>query len=166
MTNKYFWLLDEEAQEQFKFHLHPGQENLGDYPSKAHTGAIHRHVRSFYIHMNDSPTELSRAAPPSSWRGCAETLANPYYRRVPLPKISRYRKLDMEANISPCAHFASPIRKLCTQTPNLANIGNSRTSTENVHRSTVPRLRYVTLFPNYATSSYLRYLHDPYCTHW
>ena len=41
MENKYFWLLDGDAQGQFKFHLHPGQKNLGDYPSKAHTGAIH-----------------------------------------------------------------------------------------------------------------------------
>ena len=94
----------------------------------------------------------------------AETLADPYYRRVPLPKIPGYQKLDMEANISPCAHFASAIRKLRTQTPNLAYIGDSLTSTENVHRSTVPRLRIVTSFPNYATSSYLRYLHDPYRT--
>ena len=164
MTNKYFWLLDGEAQEQFKFHLHPGQENLGDYPSKAHTGAIHRHVRPFYIHMDNSPTELPRAAPPSSRRGCAETLADPYYRRVPLPKIPGYRKLDMEANISPCANFASAIRKLRTQTQNLAYIGDSLTSTQNVHRSIVPRSRIVTSFPNYATSSYLRYLHDPYRT--
>ena len=35
MENKYFWLLDGEAQKQFKFLHHPGQENLGDYPSKA-----------------------------------------------------------------------------------------------------------------------------------
>ena len=137
---------------------------MGDYPSEAHTGAIHRHVRPFSLHMSNSPTELPRAAPPSSRRGCAETLADPYYRRVPLPKIPGYRKLDMEANVSPCANFASAIRKLRTQTPNLAYIGDSLTSTENVHRSTVPRSRDSNSFPYYATPTYLRYLHDPYRT--
>ena len=100
MENKYFWLLDGEAQETFKFCHHPGQENLGDYPSKAHTGAIHRHVRPFYVHTDNSPTELPRAAPPSSRQGCAETLADPYYRRVPLPRIQGYRKLDKEAQLA------------------------------------------------------------------
>ena len=165
MENTYFWLLDAEAQEQFTFHLHPGQENLGDYPSKAHTGAIHRHVRPFYLHMHNSPTELPRAAPPSSRRGCAETLADPYCKRVPLPRIPGYRKLDREANISQCANFASAIRKLRTQTPHLANIVNSCASTDNVHRSQVSRSRYDTSFPNYATPTDLRYLHNPYRTH-
>ena len=165
MENKYFWLLDGEAQEQFTFHLHPGQENLGDYPSKAHTGAIHRHVRPFYLHMHNSPTELPRAAPPSSRRGCAETLADPYCKRIPLPKIPGYRKLDREANISQGTNFASAIRELRTHIPHLANIVNSRSRTENVHRSTVPRSRYNTSFPNYATPTNLRYLHHPYRTH-
>ena len=100
MENKYFWLLDADAQGQFKFYLHPGQENLGDYPSKAHTGAIHQHVRPYYLHTTKSPTSLPRAAPPSSRRGCAETLDDPYYKRVPLPRIAGYRKLDREAQLA------------------------------------------------------------------
>ena len=105
MENKYFWLLDSEAQKAFTFKHHPGQENLGDYPSKAHTGAIHRHVRPFYVHDSNSPTELPRAAPPSSRRGCAETLDDPYYRRVPLPRIQGYRKLDKEALLANAVHI-------------------------------------------------------------
>ena len=94
----------------------------------------------------------------------AETLADPYYRRDQLPKIPGYQKLDKEANISPCAHFASAIPKLRTQTPNLAYIGDSLTSTDNVHRSAILRSRDGNSFPNYATPTYLRYLHDPYRT--
>ena len=44
MQGKYFWLLDGDAQNEFSFHQHPGQENLGDYPSKAHQETIHKHV--------------------------------------------------------------------------------------------------------------------------
>ena len=83
MENKYFWILDSKAQKQFTFHHHPGQENFGDCPSKAHTGPTHRHVRPWVIHMKNSPTELPRARMPSSRRGCAETLGDPYYARVP-----------------------------------------------------------------------------------
>ncbi len=36
MEMQYFWLLDRESQRQFKFYWQPGQENLGDYPSKHH----------------------------------------------------------------------------------------------------------------------------------
>ena len=32
--------------------------------------------------------------------GAAETLDDPYYRRVPLPRISGYRKLDQQARLA------------------------------------------------------------------
>ena len=61
MENRCFWLLDQEAQKYFRFCHHPGAENMGDYPSKAHTGPIHEHVRPWVIQMKNSPTELPRA---------------------------------------------------------------------------------------------------------
>ena len=100
MHGKYFWLLDRDTQNEFSFHQHPGQENLGDYPSKAHTGTIHKHVRPYYVHMENSPRTLKRAMQPSSRRGCAETLDDPYYRRVPLPRIPGYHKLDKQAQVA------------------------------------------------------------------
>ena len=93
MEMRYFWLLDQETQKYFKFYYQPGQENLGDYPSKAHTGAIHVHVRPYYLHMYNSPMYLLRAAKPSSRRGCAEILGDPYYKGIPLPRISHNREL-------------------------------------------------------------------------
>ena len=89
MEMRYFWLLDQQVQKYFKFQYHPGQENLGDYPSKAHTGAVHQHVRPWYIHDHNSPRELPRALKPSSRRGCAETLGDPYSQRTPLPSVPR-----------------------------------------------------------------------------
>jgi hypothetical protein len=91
---RYFWLLDQEVQKYFRFKYHPGQENMGDYPSKHHTGPIHQHVRPYYLHAKNSPRILPRALKPSSRRGCAETLGDPYHRQVPLPRIPVSRKLD------------------------------------------------------------------------
>ena len=168
MENKYFWLLDGDAQGQFKFHLHPGQENLGDYPSKAHSGAIHRHVRPFYLHTENSPRELPRAAPPSSRRGCAETLGDPYYDRVPLPRITGYRKLDREARISQSVNFASATRELTTSTPKLADIVNSlrsaSVSIRHLHGSYVANTRCGPRLPKCATPTNTRYMHNQYLT--
>jgi hypothetical protein len=44
MEMPYFWLLDGEVQKLFHFYYQPGQENLGDYPSKHHSADIHQHV--------------------------------------------------------------------------------------------------------------------------
>ena len=78
MEMRYWWLLDAEAQDIFAFYYHPGLENLGDYPSKHHTANVHRHVRPYYVHQDNSPSHLPRAMKPSSWRGCAEILGDPY----------------------------------------------------------------------------------------
>ena len=88
MEMRYFWLLDQRTQKYFKFYYQPGAENLADYPSKAHTGPIHSHVRPYYLHMKHSPTHLIRAAKPSARRGCVGTLGDPYTKGIPLPRIS------------------------------------------------------------------------------
>jgi hypothetical protein len=87
MEIQYFWLLDQYTQENFAFQHHPDQENLGDYPSKQHTGTGHQNVRPYYLHTQDSPTYLPRAVAPSTQRGCAEILGDRYHKLVPLPVI-------------------------------------------------------------------------------
>jgi hypothetical protein len=91
MEMRYFWLLDGEAQQIFQFYYQPGQENLGNYPSKHHTADIHHHVCPYYVHMHNFPTFLPQAAKPSSWQGCVETLADQYNGRIPLPSVPNYR---------------------------------------------------------------------------
>jgi hypothetical protein len=59
MEMRYFWLLDGETQQYFKFYYQPSLKNLGNYPSKHHTADIHQHIRPYYVHMNNSPTPLS-----------------------------------------------------------------------------------------------------------
>ncbi len=100
MEMRYFWLLDAEAQRLFQFYYQPGQENLGDYPSKHHSADIHQHVRPYYVHMNSSPTSLPRAAKPSTRRGCAETLGDPYKGRIPLPSVPYYRARDLSRHLT------------------------------------------------------------------
>ena len=98
MEMRYFWLLDQEAQKMFQFLYQPGAENLADYPSKAHTGAGHQHVRPYYLHQDDSPHELPRASKPSARQGCAEILGDPYDKKVPLPRIPNSRPLGSRHN--------------------------------------------------------------------
>jgi hypothetical protein len=87
---QYFCLLDRESQQQFKFYWQPGQENLGDYPSKHHPAEIHQHVRPYYVHMDTSCTLLPRAMKPSTRGGCAEILGDPYFKKSPLPSIGKF----------------------------------------------------------------------------
>ena len=101
MDNGYFWLLDQEAQEYLEFCHHPGAENMGDYPSKAHPGSIHDHVGPWVIQMKYSPTELPRSYFPSAWRGCAKMLASPYHKGIPLPRISLSRELHSRYDYLP-----------------------------------------------------------------
>ena len=54
----YFWLLlkiwktDQKNNRYFKVYYMPGAENMEDYPTKAHMGAIHSHIRPYYLHMD------------------------------------------------------------------------------------------------------------------
>ena len=78
MEMRYFWLLDQEAQKYFKFVYQPGQENMGDYPTKHHTGPIHMHVRPYYLHLHNLPKTLPpHAMKTSVQQVCAETLGDP-----------------------------------------------------------------------------------------
>jgi hypothetical protein len=99
MEMRYFWLLDGKTQKYFKFYYMPGQENLGDYPSKHHTADIHQHVRPYYVHTETSPTILPRALKPSIRRGCAEILGDPYAKKSPLPRIGPITCLPVSPSI-------------------------------------------------------------------
>ena len=88
MEMRYFWLLDGANQRLFSFQYQPGFENLGDYPSKAHSGGHHLHVRPFYVHMPTSPLFLPRAARPSARRGCVKQVGS-YTRKSPLPVLDQ-----------------------------------------------------------------------------
>ena len=109
MEMRYWWLLDAEAQDIFAFHYHPGLENLGDYPSKHHTADVHRHVRPYYVHQDNSPSYLPRAMKPSSRRGCAEILGDPYTKNSPLPSI---RKNSASFSIAHSTASTSPTHKM------------------------------------------------------
>ena len=103
----YFCLLDQKNNKYFKVYYKPGAENKGDYPSKAHIGAIHTHVRPYYLHTNISPRTLLRAYKPSSRQGCVETLGSTDYKGVPLPRIPKDRKLGKESYVSHQVNYAT-----------------------------------------------------------
>ena len=94
MEMRYFWLLDQYCQKYLNIYHQPGQENLGYYPTKYHTGTFTQHVRPYYIHESTSPKLLLRVMMPSDWRGCVKILGDPYRRQVPLPRIPDNRAQD------------------------------------------------------------------------
>jgi hypothetical protein len=61
-----------------------------------------------YVHMDSSPTSLPRAAKPSNWRGCAETLGDPYKGKTPLPSVPYYRAQDLSRNLTRMANINTP----------------------------------------------------------
>lgn len=91
MEMRYFWLLDQKAQKMFNFQYSPGQENLGNYPTKAHNERATIHADPFYVHTKDSPRLLPRAPKPSTWQGCVGVVPNPYLQRTPLPLLRSTR---------------------------------------------------------------------------
>ena len=94
MEMRYFWLLDQYCQKYLDISRQPGQENLGDYPTKHHTGTVTQHVRPYYIHESTSPTLLPREIMTSAQQECAEILGNTYRRQVPLLRIPNDRAQD------------------------------------------------------------------------
>ena len=66
MEMRYFWLLDNETQKYLAFHYQPGQENLGDFYTKAFNGKDTQQVTPYYIHTKISPRTLVRAITPKS----------------------------------------------------------------------------------------------------
>ena len=107
MEMRYFWLLNEDTNKYFKFYYQPGQENLADYPSKAHTGTIHTLVRPYYLHTESSPNLLTCAAKTSAPRGCTEILGDPYYKGIPLPSIPNNRAPGRDSPLSRTERTAS-----------------------------------------------------------
>ena len=87
MEMRYFWITDKVDRKFFVVLWHPGQENLADYFTKHFDAKHHREVRPWYLHANNSPRFLPRAAAPATLRGCAGTLDNGYLRSVPLPRV-------------------------------------------------------------------------------
>ncbi len=91
MAMRYFWLLDSEVQKLFHFYYQPGQENLGDYPSKHHCADIHNmfdHVMFTLVTLQLFSHEQQN----HSRQGCAETLADPYKGKTPLPRVPNYQE--------------------------------------------------------------------------
>jgi hypothetical protein len=99
MEMRYFWLLDGKTQKYFKLYYKPGQENLGDYPSKHHMADIHQHIRPYYVHTDKSPAVLPWVLQPSIRRGCAEILGDPCSKKTPLPCIGTTPHLPVSPSI-------------------------------------------------------------------
>ena len=64
---RFHWIKNRIDQNQLQLTWAPGSTNLGDYPTKHHTGTHHRRVRPIYLHV---PTKS-----PTTLQGCVRLLA-------------------------------------------------------------------------------------------
>ena len=85
---QFFWVTDQVLIKEFNVQWHPGKENLADYFTKHFDAAHHQHVRPWYVHKQNSPRELPRAAAPKALRGCVGTQEGGYTKGGPMPKIN------------------------------------------------------------------------------
>ena len=74
MEMQFFWITDQVKRSHYDVKWHPGQENLADYFTKVFTGKHHLAVCPWYLHEENSPRSLPRAAAPATLRGCVGTL--------------------------------------------------------------------------------------------
>jgi hypothetical protein len=70
---RFYWLKDQEAQNQFIMFWAPGKLNLYDYFTKQHAPAHHQNIKRLYLYDNQKspmhlPQELSTAL-----QGCVKT---------------------------------------------------------------------------------------------
>eukprot|EP00957_Ditylum_brightwellii_P176537 13445207-Ditylum_brightwellii.AAC.1 len=89
MNMRYFWILPQIQQGNFDVICQPGQESLGDYSTKHHPAAHHQRIRTYFVHMSESPRYLPRALAPYLLQGCAEKPQKDltsYGRQTPLPR--------------------------------------------------------------------------------
>ena len=64
---RFHWLRNRVEQKQFNVHWAPGQINLGDYPTKHHSGKHHKMVRPIYLNVSGTS--------PSTMQGCVKILS-------------------------------------------------------------------------------------------
>ena len=93
MEMRFFWVTDQVMNKQFDVQWHPGKENLADYFTKHFDTKHHQSVRPWYVHEQNSPRELPRAAAPKALRGCVGILDDGYTKAGPLPRINPIRRV-------------------------------------------------------------------------
>ena len=99
MEKNFFWVADQVARNNFNVTWHPGKENLADYFTKHFDAKHHQTVRPYYLHQQNSPTQLPRALPPSTLKGCVGPLPHAYARSAPLPRLRTDRAQTPTVNL-------------------------------------------------------------------
>jgi hypothetical protein len=71
MDIRFYWIKDRVEQGQFNVGWAPGDTNMGDYFTKHHSPAHHKHMRPYYIHGKRS-TMIRHDARLAILRGCVD----------------------------------------------------------------------------------------------
>ena len=78
---RFRWLMNREAQQQFKVSWEPGKNNLADYVTKHHSAAHHQQVRPIYLYDKDKS--------PKTVQGCVEILHGVHTKNQRINPVSR-----------------------------------------------------------------------------
>ena len=95
MEMRYFWLLCQTTQRYIKVYYQPGAENMGDFPSKAHTDHIHKHVRPYDVHRW---LTLQESSPEQQGQGHGKGVLK--YLEVPTTRESHFPVFQSTVTLS------------------------------------------------------------------
>ncbi len=101
MEMQFFWVRDKSEQGMYDITWHPVMENLADYQSKHHLGSHHVNVRTWYLHMENSPQYLPRTQSQRTLKGCVGTLEGGYVRNVPSPRVPQIQSTSLPTGREP-----------------------------------------------------------------
>ena len=137
MDMRFYWLVNRVKQGHFEIYWEPGKNNLADYPTKHHSPAHHKRVRSIYLYDHTSPSDI---------QGCIKLLQSVDIRRTKLEPTVR---TNIEPN--PIARDSLNIqalklsnkRKICKfqQTTKRTSLKQIRLLTSQSNRITLQRLQ-------------------------
>eukprot|EP00957_Ditylum_brightwellii_P030930 2343359-Ditylum_brightwellii.AAC.1 len=70
---QFYWVHNRIAQNHFVIYWRPGLENLGNYHTKHHSTAHHKHMQQYYLHQVESLAHCARYMCPKDLQGCVES---------------------------------------------------------------------------------------------
>eukprot|EP00957_Ditylum_brightwellii_P007123 540495-Ditylum_brightwellii.AAC.1 len=70
---RFYWVRNRCTQKHFIIYWQPRVENLGDYHTKHHPTAHHKHVYTTYLHKPAALANLAMCLSPSGLQGCDES---------------------------------------------------------------------------------------------
>eukprot|EP00957_Ditylum_brightwellii_P205923 15346022-Ditylum_brightwellii.AAC.1 len=70
---QFYWVYDRSTQNHFVIYWRLGSENLGDYHTKHHSAAHHKHMQQYYLHQIEGLAQYAMCESPRGLQECVES---------------------------------------------------------------------------------------------